>query len=96
MPMKQRLFDAGYVIRTTHAIHAMREAHVSEWSLLERHESGDFGCVSPFQRLINRQRIRSHGRVVSVYPLPGHSLCVVTDLDERTTTVCTPQEKDPT
>ena len=92
MARKQRLFDAGYVIRTSPAVHAMRVAHVSEWSLLERHESGDFGCVSPIQRLINRRRIRSRGCVVSVYRLAQQCVRIVTDLDAHTTTVSIPQE----
>ena len=87
MAEKQRLFDAGYVIRTPSAVVAMREAHVSEWSLLERHASGDYGFVDAGQRRANDTSISTRGQVCSAYRLRQHWLRVVTDLRTQTTTV---------
>jgi hypothetical protein len=93
MAEKQLLFDAGYVDRTAGAFNAMRQAGVSEWSLLERHQSGDFGEVGSVQRHSNRRAIASGGRVFSVFLLTQRKVVwVITELDRQTTTVLLPCE----
>lgn len=93
MAAKQQLFDAGYVVRTRSAFSTMRAAGVSEWSLLERHQSGDFGEIGPVQRCSNRRALRCKGRVFSVYVIRERQpVWVITELDRHMTTLLTPAD----
>lgn len=93
MAAKQQLFDAGFIVRTPGALRAMRRAGVSEWSLLERHQSGDFGDIGAVLRCSNRRALRCKGRVYSAYVIRGRqAVWVITELGRRTTTVSTPAD----
>jgi len=63
------LFDAGLVVRTFGALTEMIKAGVSEWSLIERHQQGDFGDAPERMQRANARAIRCGGRVFSVYRL---------------------------
>lgn len=93
MADKPSLFDAGHVVRTFEALKAMVSAQTSEWSVLERHQSGDFGNVDLRRRRRNEDAIACTGCVVSVYSLAGDvSLWVVTERERRMTTLLLPDE----
>jgi hypothetical protein len=92
MAEKKRLFDTGYVIRSASAWNAMRKTGVSEWSLLERHQTGNHGIVGPAQQRSNSRGIAGSGRVFSAYRLLEQHVWVVTDLELRVTFVMTPRE----
>src|SRR5258706_16276794 len=63
------LFDAGHVIRTPLALLALVSTHVSEWSLLERHQSGDFGDIDTTMRASNAGSMKHGGVIFSSYQL---------------------------
>lgn len=89
------LFDAGHVVRTFSALNAMLATHVSQWSLLERHCSGDFGDIGPAQRMRNMRSIAGQGRVLSAYRIaPRTTVWIMTRRESGrcSTTVMTPCE----
>ena len=90
---KPTLFDAGHVVRTFEALVAMVTAQASEWSVLERHQSGDFGDIDPARRRRNEEAIACTGCVVSIYSLASDvNLWVVTERERRMTTLLLPDE----
>lgn len=99
MDEKLQLFDAGLVLRSVSAWKALKADGVSEWSLLERHQAGDFGEVGPAQRRSNLAAIngeRAHrARVFSAYRLRRSFVWVVTDFDADITTMLMPREYAP-
>jgi len=88
MADKLQLFDAGHVVRTFGALMAMVSSNVSEWSVLERHQSGDFGQIDAGWRKRNQDAIACTGCVLSAFPLgTGTTVWVVTERDRHMTTV---------
>jgi hypothetical protein len=88
MSDKPKLFDAGHVVRTFGALMAMVSAQASEWSVLERHMSGDFGDIDAVRRRRNEEAIAHTGCVMSIYSLRGAvNLWVVTEREQRMTTL---------
>lgn len=96
MDSKSQLFDAGHVVRTMRAWRAMKAQGISEWSLLERHQRGDFGLVGAAQRLSNQCALERPGprrrRILSAYRIAACVVWILTDCELQTTTVLTPEE----
>jgi hypothetical protein len=68
---RTRLFDAGLVVRSFGALTEMIKAGVSEWSLIERHQRGDFGEAGERLQRANARALRCGGRIFSVYRIGG-------------------------
>jgi hypothetical protein len=93
MADRARLFDLGLVVRTPGALLALIEAQVSEFSLISRHQSGDFGEVGEEDEHTNAAAVLSGERVHSSYRLPtGANVWVITEADRSATTVLLPDE----
>jgi hypothetical protein len=96
MDSKPQLFDTGHVVRTARAWKAMKAHGVSEWSLLERHQRGDFGLVGEPQRRSNQCTLAGvgsrHRRILSAYRIAAGIVWILTEFEQRTTTVLTPEE----
>jgi hypothetical protein len=95
MRTREILFDTGHVVRTADAVlHLLRE-HVSESSLFERHQSGDFGDVPRSQRAANARAIAFGGRIHSCYDISSSvTVCLITDADRSTTIVLRREAQD--
>lgn len=49
-------FETGFISRTPGAVLALIQAGISEASLIERHQSGDFGQLSDADKASNGKR----------------------------------------
>ncbi len=83
------LFDTGFITRTAAATAAMFRSHITEHSLVERHQSGDYGNVTEARKTLNNDAAHHGGQVVSAYRLPFEAQVVqiVTDADRGATLV---------
>ena len=93
MAEKCTLFDAGFIVRTPGALLALIDAQVSEYSLVERHQAGDFGELCDEDRSANLRAIEKGGRVFSSYVVaPDTKVWVITEADRSVTTLLLPSE----
>ena len=93
MAEKCTLFDTGFVVRTPGALLALIDAQVSETSLVERHQAGDFGELCEEDRTANERSIEKGGRVFSSYAVaPDTKVWVITEADRSVTTLLLPSE----
>lgn len=82
------LFDAGFVTRTPGALMALILAGVSETSLIERHQSGDYGSLSSADKDGNNEAIERGGRIFSAYQVSAEArVLVITEMDLGATTM---------
>ena len=88
------LFKLGQVVATPGALRAIEESNVDTWSLLQRHVSGDWGCIPEEDRLENLLSVENGYRVMSSYPLNerGDKLWIITEADRSSTTFLLPDE----
>jgi hypothetical protein len=84
-------------IRLSEAAERLLHAHgVTPMTLLTRHQAGDFGTISPADRIANLRALLKGWRVCSAYPVGGQLVWVITDpTPRRTTTLCLPEEAPP-
>lgn len=61
-------------------------------SLLERHQSGDFGDINDDDRQENLHSIEHDLRILSAYTIQGTKLWVITEADRSVTTILQPDE----
>jgi len=87
------LFETGFVVRTPGALLALIDAQVTEHSLVERHQAGDFGELCEEDRTANVRAIERGGRVFSAYAVaPDTKVWVITEADRSVTTLLLPSE----
>jgi hypothetical protein len=87
------LFPLGLVVRTPGALLALIEAGATEYSLISRHEGGDFGDLCDEDRRANEQALLEGTRVFSSYRLrTGATVWVITEADRSATTLLLPDE----
>ena len=88
------LFQLGRVVATPGALRAIEENAVDVWSLLQRHASGDWGCVPEEDKLENMLSVENGYRVMSSYPLneQGDKLWIITEADRSSTCLLLPEE----
>ena len=87
------LFPLGRLVATPGAIELIRSAGEDLLpTLLERHQSGDWGEVSPEDARENEFSIRHGFRIVFSYPVAGERLWVITERDRSATTLLLPSE----
>ena len=89
----------GEVVTTPGALEAL-----SPWQLrryLDRHQSGDWGCVCPEDAEVNFEAVREGYRVLSAYPINPELPCkgygencvwIITEADRSVTTFLLPDE----
>ena len=93
MTAKCVLFDTGFITRTPAALVALMSAQVTEYSLIERHQSGDFGDLSPEDWSANERAVADGGRVFSSYRVaPDTKVWVITEADRSSTTLLLPSD----
>lgn len=89
----------GEVVMTPGALEAL-----SPWQLrryLDRHQTGDWGCVCPEDAETNYEAVREENRVLSAYPIDPDKPCkgygencvwIITEADRSVTTFLLPDE----
>jgi hypothetical protein len=90
---RQRRIELGKIIATPGALRTLRESGVDASHLLQRHESGDWGDLSPEDFIQNEKALAQGMSVLSVYTLPtGARVWVITAWNRRLTTLLLPSE----
>lgn len=97
--MTRRMLTLGRVVSTPAARAACGTPYLM--ACLARHQSGDWGCVSPEDGRANDQALRYGDRVLSAYPVDPEQPCkgwgdntlwIITEADRSTTTFLLPEE----
>lgn len=84
-------FQLGTIAVTLDAMEVATRQQLA--TLLERHQSGDWGDLDPQDKKANEHALRHGERLFSKYDLtPDTELWVVTEWDRSVTTILTPDE----
>ena len=87
------LFPLGRLVATPGALALIRSAGKDLLpTLLERHQSGDWGDVSPEDTRENEFSVKHGFRIISAYRVGGERVWVITERDRSTTTLLLPSE----
>jgi hypothetical protein len=87
------LFPLGRLVATPGALTLLRRAGEDLLpTLLERHQSGDWGEVPPEDAQENEVSVRYGFRIISSYQVAGEKLWVITERDRSATTLLLPSE----
>jgi hypothetical protein len=78
-------FAVGRLDATAAAVKAMIAHNINPYTLLRRHERGDYGVLSAGERVANAAALSSGGRILSVHALGGDALWIITERGCRTT-----------
>ncbi|HNH44535.1 MAG TPA: type I restriction endonuclease subunit M [Agitococcus sp.] len=70
----------------------LAQHNTSCFSLLARHQSGDWGNVPAEDALSNQEAIERGYRIMSVYSLETGKVWIITEADRSVTTVLLPEE----
>jgi hypothetical protein len=91
--MTAAVFPLGQIVATPGALQALSEAEIVPARLLQRHQFGDWGTVSPDDARENELSAREGFRIISSYTLPtGTRIWVITEGDRSATTLLLPEE----
>ncbi len=81
-------FEIGQLVVTPTAATALAENGVSLEAFVQRHQSGDFGEISPAIQAVNERGLSNRFNVQSGYSLPdGRKIVIVTNRDRSATMV---------
>ncbi len=87
------LFSLGQTLATPGALSALESIKLSAPTLLQRHQSGDWGNLSAEDWQQNEQALDDQGRLFSVYRINDKTrFWVITEADRSATTVLLPEE----
>jgi hypothetical protein len=87
------LFPLGRIVATRGAIDLIRSAGENLLpTLLERHQSGDWGDVPKEDARENEISVRYGFRVLSSYRVAGERLWIITEANRSATTLLLPSE----
>lgn len=93
------LFELGTIVSTPGASDALVPWQFRKY--LDRHQSGDWGCVCPEDAATNFEAVRDGYRVLSAYPINPDLPCkgygencvwIITEADRSVTTFLLPDE----
>lgn len=86
-------FELGQIVATPEALQALQDAGQDPQEFLRRHQSGDWGELSPEDRRENEYSVNRHLRILSAYRTrKGVKLWVITEADRSATTILLPEE----
>jgi hypothetical protein len=88
------LFPLGRLVATPGALALLTNAGENPASLLDRHQTGDWGEVPPEDARENELSVREGFRVVSSYPVgsDGARVWIITEADRSSTCILLPEE----
>ena len=87
------LIPLGQTVATPGAIEALAAANQQPHEFLNRHVSGDWGCLSEDDKRENEFSVDKYLRIFSAYVTSkGDRLWVITEADRSVTTLLLPEE----
>jgi hypothetical protein len=87
------LFPLGQIVATPGALKVLNDFDVDPTSLIQRHNSGDWGDVDEFDAHQNQFAIRTKLRILSSYPITDTVMVwIITEADRSATTILLPEE----
>ena len=87
------LFPLGQIVATPGALELLSRHALLPMTFIERHVSGDGGCLCPEDVLENQRAVKNGSRVFSSYEIAGgERLWVVSEADRSVTTLLLPSE----
>lgn len=86
------LFELGQVVATPGALEVLDKQAVNASTLLERHQSGDWGAVPEDDALQNLLSVTNGNRILSSYPVGEDRIWIITEADRSSTTLLLPEE----
>lgn len=87
------LFSLGKIVATPGALDLLDRTETNAATLLDRHQSGDWGDLDPEDMAANTDAIISGRRLFSSYYLsPNDKLWIITEADRSVTTLLLPEE----
>jgi hypothetical protein len=78
-------FEVGRLDATAGAVKALIANQIDPYTLLRRHERGDYGMLSAGQRAENATALAADGRILSVHKIGGDALWIITEPGRGTT-----------
>ncbi len=85
-------FPLGQIVATPGALTVLEQAGVTPWSLLGRHQHGDWGEVDAEDWQTNDWSVRNGERIVSAYTVGGERIWILTERDRSSTCLLRPSE----
>lgn len=93
MNAQQPRFPLGQVVATPGALEALRAAGQLPFTLLYRHQTGDWGDLCAEDKAENELSVAQGYRILSAYTLTtGVKIWLITESDRSATTVLLPSE----
>jgi hypothetical protein len=91
-PAAGRLFDLGRVLVTVGAEELLGRTGQDKETLLQRHQSGDWGELTDADREANNQALRHGDRIFSAFRIQDEKVWIITEADRHSSTVLLPDE----
>lgn len=92
-PPRKILFSLGQVVATPGALELLGRHTLSPMTFIERHATGDWGCICPEDALENERAVKNGYRILSAYEVAGKErLWCITESDRSVTTLLLPSE----
>jgi hypothetical protein len=85
-------FSMGQVVSTPGALAALEAAGIMPSALLARHQTGDWGVVSPADGKANDHALFDGSRLLSSYAVGKGKVWIITEADRSATTLLLPSE----
>ncbi len=87
--LSRPLFPLGRVVATPGAIELISRTGTSTFSLLRRHQCGDWGSVCEADKKANADAVLHGSRILSAYPLGARqeTVWVITECGHSATTI---------
>ncbi len=90
---KKILFPLGQIVATPGALELLSRHSLSPMRFIERHATGDWGCVCPEDAQENERAIENDYRILSAYEIVGkHRIWVITEWNRSVTTLLRPED----
>ena len=86
------LFPLGQLVATPGALDLLDRTGTNASTLLNRHQTGDFGDLCPEDIQENKQSIDNGFRILSSYKIGGTKIWIITEADRSVTTLLLPSE----
>ena len=87
------LFPLGQIVATPGALKLLSRHSLSPMMFIERHATGDWGCLCPEDALENERAVNNGCRILSAYEIAGkHRIWVVTEWNRSVTTLLRPED----
>ena len=92
-PPRRILFPLGQIVATPGALELLSRHSLSPMTFIERHVTGDWGCLDPEDVLENQRAVKCGNRILSAYEITGKDrLWCITEWDRSVTTLLMPSE----